>query len=472
MTTQPILVTSRANARVKQLRAAFAGHARLSGGLVAIEGENLLREALASGLPLKTIFLSERVAPPAWLPRGVELLLLADDVFASAVDTQHPQGIAALLVPPVWTIESAFPANLPATMSHSCLSPPVCRTRATWARLSAPPRPSARLLSSPPQAPSASGTRRHCAPRPARSSAFLSCRLAKKIDRAEIAGRASAGGRRAQSPKPVPLPSPPLTPTSPPLRTDDRQRRRGLSSNCSRWPTRASPSPLPAAWKASTPPSLVPFCSTKPRASGSLRRTASQLTTSQPDTLPFLMNLFNPTPDAAAAQASHAPAGRSHEAAHAGRVRRPGTSARPGQAALARHRARRPHLDDLLGAARHRQDDAGQDHRRADAGDLHRVLRRHVRHQGDQAGDGGRGEGRRLPFAHHPLHRRDPSLQQGAAGRLSTLCGARRNPPDRRDDREPIVRADRRAALALPRLHARAADRGADRRAAPPRARR
>jgi TrmH family RNA methyltransferase len=111
MTTQPILVTSRANARVKQLRAAFAGHARLSGGLVAIEGENLLREALDSGLPLKTIFLSERVAPPAWLPRGVELLVLAEEVFASTVDTQHPQGIAALLVPPVWKIESALPAN-------------------------------------------------------------------------------------------------------------------------------------------------------------------------------------------------------------------------------------------------------------------------------------------------------------------------------------------------------------------------
>jgi TrmH family RNA methyltransferase len=113
MATQPILVTSRANARVKQLRAAFTGNARLSGGLVAIEGENLLREALASGLPLKSIFLSERVEPLAWLPRGVELLVLADEVFASAVATQHPQGIAALLVPPVWTIESAFPANPP-----------------------------------------------------------------------------------------------------------------------------------------------------------------------------------------------------------------------------------------------------------------------------------------------------------------------------------------------------------------------
>ena len=111
MTTQPILVTSRANARVKQLRAAFAGNVRLSGGLVAIEGENLLREALAGGLPLKTVFLSERVSPPAWLPRGVELLVLAEEVFASAVATQHPQGIAALLIPPVWKIESAFPAK-------------------------------------------------------------------------------------------------------------------------------------------------------------------------------------------------------------------------------------------------------------------------------------------------------------------------------------------------------------------------
>jgi TrmH family RNA methyltransferase len=105
------LVTSRANPRVKQLRAAFAGHARLSGGLVAIEGENLLREALRCGLPLKTIFLSERIEPPTWLPRGVELLTLPQDVFASAVDTQHPQGIAALLVPPTWDLESVFPAG-------------------------------------------------------------------------------------------------------------------------------------------------------------------------------------------------------------------------------------------------------------------------------------------------------------------------------------------------------------------------
>jgi len=101
-------VTSRANPRVKQLRAAFAGHARLSGGLVAIEGATLLQEALHCGLPIKTVFLSERLDAPAWLPRGVELMHLTDEVFASVVDTRSPQGVAALLVPPTWQIEDAF----------------------------------------------------------------------------------------------------------------------------------------------------------------------------------------------------------------------------------------------------------------------------------------------------------------------------------------------------------------------------
>lgn len=100
------VVTSRSNARVKQLRAAFAGQARLSGGLVAIEGDNLLGEALRSGMVLKTIFISERRELPRNLPRSVEVLWLANDIFASVVETQSPQGIAALLVPPVPSLDS------------------------------------------------------------------------------------------------------------------------------------------------------------------------------------------------------------------------------------------------------------------------------------------------------------------------------------------------------------------------------
>jgi len=102
------LITSRDNQRVKQLRAAFSGNARLADGLVAIEGENLIREAIRSSIALHTIFLSEHTPEPSWFPRDTELLLLADSIFTSTVDTQSPQGIAALLSPPQWQLEDVL----------------------------------------------------------------------------------------------------------------------------------------------------------------------------------------------------------------------------------------------------------------------------------------------------------------------------------------------------------------------------
>ncbi|MEO8735954.1 MAG: RNA methyltransferase [Edaphobacter sp.] len=102
------VVSSRTNSRVKQLRAAFAGHARLSGGMVAIEGDHLLAEALRSGMVLKTVFVSERREVPRIVPRGVEVLHLTDEVFESVVETQSPQGVAALIVPPVSTIDAVL----------------------------------------------------------------------------------------------------------------------------------------------------------------------------------------------------------------------------------------------------------------------------------------------------------------------------------------------------------------------------
>jgi len=107
--TAPVpVVSSRANSRVKQLRAAFAGHARLSGGMVAIEGDHLLAEALRSGMVLKTVFVSERREVPAIVPRGVEVLRLTDEVFESVVETRAPQGVAALIVPPVPTMDAVL----------------------------------------------------------------------------------------------------------------------------------------------------------------------------------------------------------------------------------------------------------------------------------------------------------------------------------------------------------------------------
>ncbi len=42
-------------------------------------------------------------------------------------------------------------------------------------------------------------------------------------------------------------------------------------------------------------------------------------------------------------------------------------------------------------------------------------------------------------IAHHPLRRRDPSLQQGPAGCLPALRRARRHPPHRRHHRKSLV---------------------------------
>ena len=50
---------------------------------------------------------------------------------------------------------------------------------------------------------------------------------------------------------------------------------------------------------------------------------------------------------------------------------------------------------------------------------------------------------------HHRLHRRDSPLQQGAAGRVPAARRGRRHRAHRRDDREPVVRGQRGAAVAL-----------------------
>jgi TrmH family RNA methyltransferase len=113
MTIADMVVSSRANARVKQLRAAFADRARLSTGLVAIEGEHLLNEAVRSGIALKTVFVSVTHHLPAGLPSGVEVVRLAEDVFQSAMKTRSPQGIASLIEPPAYRLEDATAGDTP-----------------------------------------------------------------------------------------------------------------------------------------------------------------------------------------------------------------------------------------------------------------------------------------------------------------------------------------------------------------------
>ena len=67
-------------------------------------------------------------------------------------------------------------------------------------------------------------------------------------------------------------------------------------------------------------------------------------------------------------------------------------SAGSGKGASAADRGRPYLLHDLLGPARRGQDHAGPHHRQPDQGAVHRLFRRHQRHQGDPRGDG-RGGG-------------------------------------------------------------------------------
>ena len=96
-------ITSRSNARVKALRASFSGKASRPGEGVGIEGEHLVAEALRSGFEFETVFLrlgSERVLERASLAGlgKAKVVVLSADVFASAVETASPQGIAATIL--------------------------------------------------------------------------------------------------------------------------------------------------------------------------------------------------------------------------------------------------------------------------------------------------------------------------------------------------------------------------------------
>jgi TrmH family RNA methyltransferase len=106
-------ISSRQNARVKDLRRAFHDAAPNEHGEVAIEGMHLVEEAIRSGLRIATVLFSESAQDRAHklipqLPANCEILLLSDDVFASAVPTETPQGIAALIKVKTFSLDAAF----------------------------------------------------------------------------------------------------------------------------------------------------------------------------------------------------------------------------------------------------------------------------------------------------------------------------------------------------------------------------
>jgi len=113
----PVPITSKSNARVKALRASFSGKPSQPGDLLGLEGEHLIAEAIRSGLVLETLFLREGsedvLARPALAAVDAHsTLTLSRDVFASAVETASPQGIAATLLIPTLAPPTQQPESI------------------------------------------------------------------------------------------------------------------------------------------------------------------------------------------------------------------------------------------------------------------------------------------------------------------------------------------------------------------------
>jgi TrmH family RNA methyltransferase len=107
------IVQSKQNARLKELRRALAAPARSGAAKAGIEGPNLIAEAVRAGLAIDCVFVAqgaERLLDGLQLPPQTEVLLLPADLLASALATETPQPIAALIRPRKWSWRDALPA--------------------------------------------------------------------------------------------------------------------------------------------------------------------------------------------------------------------------------------------------------------------------------------------------------------------------------------------------------------------------
>jgi TrmH family RNA methyltransferase len=96
------------------LRAGFRSASRTEHGHIAIEGEHLLLEAIAAGVTIPAVFIragNEHLLERLSLPAGAEIVALPPDIFSSAVSTESPQGIAALIDPPAFTLDHILSAR-------------------------------------------------------------------------------------------------------------------------------------------------------------------------------------------------------------------------------------------------------------------------------------------------------------------------------------------------------------------------
>jgi TrmH family RNA methyltransferase len=103
----PATITSRDNRWLKEFRIALRGGLPTESGSVGVEGVRLVEEALRSGCPVQAVLFSEsgerhheRLSPLIDRPEiAIPILRTTDRLFEGIADTEHPQGVAALVTP-------------------------------------------------------------------------------------------------------------------------------------------------------------------------------------------------------------------------------------------------------------------------------------------------------------------------------------------------------------------------------------
>jgi len=99
------IVQSKQNGRLKELRQAMAHPGRDARGLAAIEGPILLGEALRAGLRIDCAFVAQEaqhLLDRLHLAPETDVLLVPSQLLTSALATETPQPIAALVEPIDW----------------------------------------------------------------------------------------------------------------------------------------------------------------------------------------------------------------------------------------------------------------------------------------------------------------------------------------------------------------------------------
>jgi RNA methyltransferase, TrmH family len=103
----PAVLSSRDNRWLKTFRMALRGGLPTESGCVGVEGVRLVEEALRSGCHIEAVLFSEsgerhrgRLSPLIDRPEiAFPLLRTTDRLFEGLADTEHPQGVAALVQP-------------------------------------------------------------------------------------------------------------------------------------------------------------------------------------------------------------------------------------------------------------------------------------------------------------------------------------------------------------------------------------